>query len=392
MTSPVFIFGIARSGTNLLARLLDRHPAVAVALDPFLPWFKSLRNRIVASSGDARITADFDPLSAFEDYYFLSRGPATLDLITGSSAELRFAAGEEDALRAAVAARAALESPALAERLMRATGSDYRSYLDSALRIIGNSKAGGGCLWQGAKEVWAIDFLPLLARTYPKARFFVIERDPRAIVASLLAMAQRDATQGAHVVSYARHWRKFAAQARVYARDPAFGDRVQLVSYESLVRDAFTEAHRICAHLRLEFAPEMLDVSSEGWAGNSSFGGNQDIYAGSLEQWQKTLSREVQDVVEFHCGPEMALTEYRTATAWKRGPIAALMRSVREAAARPASWRSDSGQVAYDFGGELLRHALVESDEEFDARTLRETFLFPEILEAIRARHQSERA
>ena len=73
-----------------------------------------------------------------------------------------------------------------------------------------------------------------LARAFPDARIIVIERDPRAILASLAAMAERDVTQAAHVVSYLRHWRKNVVLARRFERDPALEGRLLRLAYEEL--------------------------------------------------------------------------------------------------------------------------------------------------------------
>ena len=391
LMQPLFIFGIARSGTNLLCRMLNRHPAVELALDPFMPLFKSLRNRIVEECSDAQLKGTFDPRSAFEDYYFNPRGAATIDLLAAATPDYPFREGDEAELRNAVAARANLESPALAGRLMQATGADYRTFLESALDIIAQSNEGADNLWCGSKEVWTVDFLPLLARMYPAARFFVIERDPRAIVASLLEMARKDSSQSAHFVSYARHWRKFVVQSRALASVPEIADRVRIVTYEDLVSRPEDEAQRICAQLALDFVPEMLDVSAEGWIGNSSYGGNDGIYGLSLGQWRETLSHEVMQAIEFYCAPEMTLTAYVPLTDAAGRITPALLRTVRDAANSSGSWRSDSGQATNDMGGELMRYALLDSPDDFDDQIVRECFLYRQAYQDIRERARNGR-
>ena len=80
MSRHFFVFGIARSGTNLLARMIDRHPAAVCALDPLLPYFKFLRNGIVDLHAPAALRETFSPNAPLQDYYFQACGPALLDV------------------------------------------------------------------------------------------------------------------------------------------------------------------------------------------------------------------------------------------------------------------------------------------------------------------------
>jgi hypothetical protein len=378
---PIFVLGLARSGTNLLARILDRHPRVAVALDPLLPLFRALRNEVVAARAPLGVRERLDPGAPFQDYYFAPDGAALLDCILDGSAELPVASADAARLRESIAARAALESPALAGRMSMLAGADFHAILRSALGIVATTKPRAA--WVGSKEVWVFEFVPLLARAFPDARFYAIERDPRAIVASLVAMAERDPTQAAHPPSYMRHWRKSIALSRRFAADPALGKRFRAVSYEHLVADPGAEARRICEELELEFSPTMLELSAEGWAGNSSYAHvDRDVYASSRERWRRGLSPEVIRTSDFLCGPEMALTDYRPETPPRldESVLGYLERAGRQA----GSWRSDSGDVTSDLGGEALRYALLGVQGAVDIGLLRRYFLFAETFEAIR--------
>jgi hypothetical protein len=260
-------------------------------------------------------------------------------------------------------------------------GSDLRALLQHALEIVAAAKPSA--TWVGSKEVWVFEFVPLLARAFPDARFYAIERDPRAIVASLVAMAARDPTQAAHPPSYMRHWRKSIALSRRFASDPTLATRFRAVSYERLVADPANEARRICAELDVGFSPTMLDLSAEGWTGNSSYAhADRDVYASSRERWRRGLAPEVVRTTDFLCGPEMVLTDYRPEGVPRldESVLGYLERAGRE----PGSWRSDSGDAISDLGGELLRHALLDLDGAADAGLVRRCFLFTETFEAIR--------
>lgn len=378
---PIFVFGMARSGTNLLARMLDRHPEVTVALDPLLPLFRSWRNAIIATHAAADVRARFDPASSFHDYYFDPDGPALLNLILAADADLPLDGQELAILRNKVIERASLESPVLGSRMVNLAGPTYRRLLQGAFDTIAESKPGA--TWVGIKEVWILEFLPALARFFPDARFYVIERDPRAVVASLSALAERDPTQAAHIPSYLRHWRRNIALAREFKADPLLHGRLGLVSYERLAANAEIEMKHICDELEIDFTPAVLRLSADGWKGNSSYDhGGRDVYSESVDRWRRVLPEDIVQAVDFLCGPEAALTPYRTTSTPRAQDVLGYL---AEANTRPGSWRSDRADLLVDFGGELLRYTLLGAKASADEELVKRCFLFRDTFEAIRA-------
>jgi len=377
---PVFVVGLARSGTNLLARMLDRHPQICIALDPLMPFFRSLRNAVIRASNSESLKQRFKPELPFQDFYFDPQGPQCLDTLLAGSAELPVEPDELARLRAAVEDRAALESPELARRMKAIEGGTYREVLASALSIIGSTKPDSA--WVGCKEVWIFDFIPLLARALPEARFYAIERDPRAILASLLAMAERDPSQAAHPPSYMRHWRKSVALSRKFETDPSLRSRFRTITYESLANAPEPEARRLCAELGIDYRADMLELSADGWQGNSSFASGQDVYGSSAERWRKSLGADVRGAADFLCGPEMALTSYRPDAAPVR--TSEVKEYLHRAEQVPASWRSDSGDPDDDFGNEVRRRNLLSQSAATDAGLIRRCFLFIDTFAAIR--------
>jgi len=377
---PIFIFGVARSGTNLLARMLDRHPLVTVALDPLMPLFRSLRNAMVTQYAPAAVEQGFSPTLPFQDYYFDPHGATMLDLMLETPADLPFNHDGLAELREKVASRAALESKALAAKIYTMEGCTYGAIFQSALDIFASMKPAAS--WVGSKEVWALEFLPFLARVFPSARFYILERDPRAIVASLLAMAANDSTQAAHPPSYLRHWRKQVALARRFEADAALSGQVRCISFEQLASSPKKEALRLCQEMKIDYSPEMLQLSADGWMGNSSFQhGGRDIYSETIDRWRRELPVHVLQAVDYFCGPEMVLTPYQAAT--KPDP-ATVLDYVQQAGASPGSWRSDSGDLLQDFGGEMIRHVMTNANYPPNELIARRGFLFIETLDLIR--------
>jgi hypothetical protein len=119
-------------------------------------------------------------------------GRHSLDLMLAADLNLPLDREALAALRQSIAERASLESRDLPACFSRVHGATYAGLVASALAIVADMLGGGALRYVGFKEVWTIEFIPALARAFPDARFIIIERDPRALPASVSAMARRD--------------------------------------------------------------------------------------------------------------------------------------------------------------------------------------------------------
>jgi len=75
------------------------------------------------------------------------------------------------------------------------------------------------------------------------------------------------------------------------------------------------------------------------------------------------------------------LTNYRPVT---HPQPEVVLKFLVEANHNPGSWRSDSGDTLIDFGGELLRHALLHMKSSPDEQMIRRGFLFVDALAEMR--------
>jgi hypothetical protein len=383
---PLFVFGIARSGTSLLARVLDAHSQIEIALDPFMPVFKAMRNAIL------RHEASADPASPFEDFYQSAHGYGLLDILLASDLSAPIAASELPALRAAVAARAALEAPDSAARAGDLAGGTCQALMASALDSVAACRAGDATRWVGIKEVWVLDFLPALARAFPAAKFIAIERDPRAVIASLATLAESDPSQHAHPISYLRHWRKGVVLARRFAADPVLAARLYRVGYEDLVFRPGTIARQLADFLAVRFEPGLLAPGGNPdgnvpWRGNSSCRtAVRGISNVSLARWRDSLPDLALGATEFFCEPEMRMAGYRLVGVDPGALTDAITDYVERASAAPGSWRSDCRDPGAEIDFERQRRALLDRHEaSTDTDLVRRCFLFEEAYAAARA-------
>lgn len=362
--APLFVFGIARGGTNLLARMVDAHPVAAVALDPFMPLFRFWRNAAVEAV-KSRLLRPRSPSEPFQDGYFDPDGPTLIEALLSADSDTLIPPSIYTDLRASIAERAALEAPDLAARLGMIEGSTIAGMFRSGLSIIDEAARAGGktdLLIAGAKEVWTADFIPGLARGIPGARFALIHRDPRAIVLSLQTLGEKDESQKAHAVSYMRHWRKQVALAQRFAADPVLKDRLFVTTFERLCSAPESEARRLCLMLGIDFDAAMLRPGeASGWTGNSSFGQNlEPIDPVAADRWRRRIAPEVRAAVEFHCAPEMRALGYDV-PADAEELTETIAKAVFGFHADPGKWRSDSGDPAGDLAWEVLRHRVIKA-------------------------------
>lgn len=393
MTRPLFSVGTARGGTNLLGMMLSVNTEISMAVDPYLPLFRSLRNGILRNAQDPEIREAVPPASALDDYYFSRKKWRALEAIQNSTLEVPFEQSERPALLQAMTARASLSSTHLVPHLEKLRGGSYLDLFKGALEIQEIADRASGRAWIGFNENWAVEFLPALARSFPEAKFMILLRDPRGPIAS--ALREKDLDKVPHVISFARHWRKAVALMLKYRNQALFRDRLLLLRYEDLVQDPERCARQACDFLGVEFAPAMLDAeryrASGGrpWKGNSHQGGPASgIYTSSVRAWEKSLPAEAVELIEFICDPDMRLLGYEAVNPSVEEGL--LGREALEFADRDArecrGWRSDLGEVARDLGCEYFRRRLLQGEADpMDSEWVRASFLDEAVPECLKS-------
>jgi hypothetical protein len=381
--SPIFIFGVARSGTNFLARSLRTHPEVMVALDPLMPLFKAWRN-LIAEPIAKVWNYSFDPQCPFQDFYFDPVGVKFLDAMISAPCSLSVDLNLH--LKNSICERASLEDPKLGNALEKLRGNTVEQIFASTLDVIASYakfEDKNHLTWVGLKEVWVAEFVNSLAQAFPTGKFIVIHRDPRAVIASLMALSHQDPSQAAHIISYMRHWRKQVSVVHYLSTNSAISNRLLSVRYEDIVTEPVTWLDKIGQFLHLEDSFYLLrGIHTSEWRGNSSFGVNVGINSNAAERWRDCLPLAIQATVEFHCAPEMAMLGYICNSIKKDVQLNMIWDTIMDADRNPGKWRSDSGDVEADFAWELRRWSLLR-DRSKDIEEIRRCFLFESIYEEL---------
>lgn len=223
--APVFLFGVTRSGTTLLARMLDLHPNLSIYIE----------------SRYLHVVADRDPCEP------LATDAAALEIL-GRVGDLE----KEGVEAASVLARFA------------ATDRSPRSLFDAILRCRMEAR---GKRRYGEKTPSHFLRLDLLLDWYPSARLVFLRRDPRSIHASYKNSRDylQDGWLDRTVVGRSLYWNLYQRVLReAKRRRPGQLFEVQL---EELIGDPESILRSLCVFLGEPFDQRMLEVVEN----NSSF-------------------------------------------------------------------------------------------------------------------------
>lgn len=285
---PIFIVGCPRSGTTLLGRMLDRHPALAIFPETQFHLLVYLRR------------------NAFGD-------------LTDPAKRRRLIS---EYLQSRPIKAAGLNTAEFAEKLSREATS-YRALFTSMLSYYADLQ---GKPRYGEKTALHALFLETLCEWFPNALILHLLRDPRAAVASL----QHAPWASSSVMTNARKWLKLNQAARRFRERPGYLE----VRYEALVTDPVRELRAICSFLGEEYSPSMIvpDLNSTAES-NGAMRWRTATTPARLDVWKKELAADQVAQIEWVLGQEMESFGYqRSASPPSSASALTVLRGVNDAA------------------------------------------------------------
>ena len=249
--------------------------------------------------------------------------------------------------------------------------------------------------WNGWLDSWIEEFFPLLARDFPKARFVLIFRDPRAVIASSRrSFSKIESILEPLTLSYLRCYRKQVAFTQYFQGMKLFNNRLIVVRYEDIVENPEPETRRLCDFLEVDFLPKMLDTSNfkglgkntDNWEPNLHWVDvpEEGIYKDSLYRWKNELPSDLINFIEFIVGLDAEYLGYKPTKSIKKYQHldSAIYQLHKEEHLKCKGWRTDNKNPDIDLSLEILRHECL-SEKINDHHLIRRCFLFPEIYEKL---------
>lgn len=395
MTSTVrrlFGAGTARGGTGLVVQTLRANARIELAMEPFLSVFKHYRSAVhrdLAETLHHQQPGMSDPMASG---YFSSEDLAYLDRILGQPVDYDISSDELAEILDGIRGRAGYDAVDLVPHVEAVSGSNYAELIDSAIDMVEVARQRDGLAYCGTLENWCADFFPFLADRFPDARFFLVVRDPRAVVASAL---NAEPSLRSTLLSYARSIRKNLDLFLHYAGDPRFAGRLCLVKFEALVENPAGISRELCDFLEVDYEPGMIDPANHVVPGStalrdgvSSFEAQAVGYSPERAvRWKQVLEQPVVDAVGALLYPELVSYGYleRSSVARLDGGALAALLAVPSVNEHFGSWSLERHTASYEYGAELLRIAMwegrVRPDDPAVGSLLRECFLTERVAE-----------
>jgi len=259
--SPVFIFGMGRSGTTLLRLMLTAHPQFCIPseclffirLEPKYGHLEDIGDRL------DQFVSDLYKVESFTDW---NLDPDLLRQNLSQHSPLNYAV---------------------------AIATVYRTYLQQT--------GSNACFW-GDKNPVHVYHTERIRKYFPNAKLLLMIRDVRGTYGSLKRTEKNfknwEGSCQANVLSVTKQWRNVVNLAEQCKNDPGF----HTVLYEQLIENPERELRAICAWLNVEFDESMLHyyeknakeklvpTGDKGWNAKTF----QPITKGRVNSWQQELN------------------------------------------------------------------------------------------------------
>jgi len=270
-----FQFCSERSGSNLMAKVMDGHPEIC---GPFPSHMIRTFAHNYACYGDLHDNANWQALTGDVADYLANMFAQWESTVTAD--ELRN------------------------NCLPRSLGSIVRYVYEKEAEARGKSRVY-------VKENHAYGFLPFTLANFPNSKFVWVVRDPRD-----MAQNWRDSILQGGVQNAVKAWKTDQSECIKVHSFLKDAGKILLVRFEELLRDPQTTCQRICAFIDAPYTAQMLDfhknsnVTKNAGAITAWADLAKPIISSNLNNYQGVLSETEIRYVEASCHREMAVLGY----------------------------------------------------------------------------------
>lgn len=302
MYKKLFISGMFRSGTTLMARMINSHPNICLASDPYAPIFKCYRNEIASNISNIKL----DLNAPLHDYFNDKNQMKVFNEIQEKTFDTPLFVHNIEEIKNLISIHTEPYSPLIIPYLNKLSGLTYKELIDSGIKIIKKAYGKGNDHWIGFKEVWTNEFSTHFLKSFKFSKVILINRDPRAVVASNFSTK----TKRYPFLFLCRQWRKLSDLS--FKFKSLYPNNILVLKFEDIVSNPFNTSKEICTFLDIPYydslsnIKEFKDGSNNNWTQNSSYNiSERKFNQKSLEKWKEILNPNQIKYIETLCKHNM---------------------------------------------------------------------------------------
>jgi len=397
----IFSTGLSRSGTSLLTKMLYESNQASLALGPNVETYRFFRNKLISKYGSAKLKKKVKKFSPIPDYFGSEEGIQLLNLMLNSNLNEKFDKKDWKIYLKKSISKNGHDSPDLLQYFTKLKGNTFKDIILNLLNIIKkkrkirkNNKRNKN-IYYGFNETWNICSLKALATAFPKAKFYVVIRDPRSVFASLSKNSdnlknykyknyKKNEEIHVHLLSLCRHFRKYIILSNYYLSLPLFKNRIMVVKYEDLKTNPKICLKKICKFLKIEFNNNMINpnkyydfVTKKKWIPHSVFSTKfpkQDNKP--IHQWKKYLSDIEVKSIELLCENEMSSMGYKFKFRKNEKNFDKVIQFIKKNYNKKVNWRTDLMDFKKDRYIEHVRYKILNNKIKVNNKLMQKCFLF----------------
>ena len=399
----IFSTGLPRSGTNLLTKILYQSNQVSLASGPNIEIYRFFRNKLIKKYGSTSLKKKNKIFSPIQDYFGSTENQELLKLMLNGNLSEKFDKKDWKLFLKKSQSRVDHDSIDLIKYFTKLKGNSYKKIILNLIEIIKTKrklKKNKEKKYYGFHENWNICSLKALGRSFPKAKLFVVIRDPRSVYSSLCKNAEKRKELKVQLLSYCRHFRKYVILSNYFLSLPSLKKRLMIIKYEDLVTNPNRYLKKICNFLQINFNKDMKDprkyydfVTKKNWVAHSAFNTKfPKLENKTTHKWKKYLTKLEIKTIEFLCKNEMLSLNYKLSYKKRKKDLSNIFRLIKQDYNKKVNWRTDLQNYSKDKKIEVFRYKFLEGKIKKKNKDFKKSFLFDDYsLRYIKSHYQQQR-
>ena len=378
----LYTAGTARGGTNYRTLILNNHSKISMSIDPFIPLFHFYKKSLLMASGNENLLKNSFS-NVIDDYYFDRTKLSIMKAIQDADPDIPFDLSNLEELKIKMISRMSLASANLIPHIDKIFAPTFKEVFYNIIDLLG-SLTKKKLEWVGFNDNWTLEFFPLIAKLFPEAKFIIHLRDPRAVIYSS-EFAEPDPAKRPTIMSFARHLRKYMAFTDFFKNSKIFKKRLLVTYYEPFINNPDKEVKKVLEFLGLNYESHITDIGSFKKANGDLWPTSNEIYKTSSNIWEKEMPKEMAELTEFICSPDMNFFGYypkyfKETNGLSEKTYQYALKNFNSC----IGWRTDFKEFSKTMGSEFNRKRILKSSYKFSKNDIEENFLFSQIYESIK--------